>query len=130
MDRAKKVELVETYINGLGNKRDFTGVPFAPDVKFESSMTPKLYGVAAVTSFFSSQFPAFKGCTIKQHIVEDEYVASLFDLETIFGVIPVFDWFRLDLEKGQIKEIRPYLDPRPITEALAKSQSQKSSSTA
>lgn len=117
MDRAKKVEIVESYINGLGNKRDFTGVPFAQDVTFENPMTPKLHGAEAVTKYLSGLFPAIKGCRIKDHIVEGEYVASLFDFETVFGVIPVFDRFRLDLEKGQIKEIRPYYDPRPITEA-------------
>lgn len=122
MDRAMKVEIVESYINGLANKKDFTGVPFAPDVTFENSTTPKLYGVEAVTSYLSRQFPAFKGCTIRHHIVEGEYVASLFDFETIFGVIPVFDRFRLDLEKGQIKEIRPYTDPLPITETMVRSQ--------
>ncbi len=122
MDRAKKVEIVEGYIDGLGNKRDFTGVFFAPDVTFENPMTPKLYGVEAVKNYLSSLFPAIKGCNVRHHIVEGEYVASLFDFETIFGVIPVFDRFRLDLEKGEIKEIRPYYDPRPITEAMAKSQ--------
>src|SRR5262245_35321390 len=119
MDRMKKIQIVECYINGLGNRRDFTGVPFASDVTFENPMTPKLYGVEAVTSYLSGLFPAIRGCTVRQHIVEREYVASLFDFETIFGVIPVFDRFRLDLASRQIKEIRPYYDPRPITEALA-----------
>jgi hypothetical protein len=126
MNRAKKVEIVENYINRLGNKRDFVGVPFASDVTFENPMTSKLYGVEAVTSYLSGLFPAIKGCTIKQYIVEGEYVASLFDFETVFGVIPVFDRFHLNLESGQIKEIRPYYDPRPITEALAKSVFKKS----
>ncbi|MGH9802395.1 MAG: ester cyclase [Blastocatellia bacterium] len=117
MDRAKKIEIVESYINGLGNKRDFSGVPFAPDVTFENPMTPKLHGVEAVTSYLSGLFPAIKGCRIQDHVIEGEYVASLFDFETVFGVIPVFDRFRIDLGTGQIKEIRPYYDPRTITEA-------------
>lgn len=122
MEREQKIEIVEGYINGLGNRRDFMGVAFAPDVTFENPMTEKLYGVEAVTAYLSGLFPAIKGCAIKSHIVEGEYVASLFDFETVFGVIPVFDRFRLDLEQGQIKEIRPYYDPRPITEAIARQQ--------
>jgi hypothetical protein len=122
MDRAKKVAIVEGYINGLGNTKDFSGVAFAPDVTFENPTTAKLYGVEAVTAYLSSLFPAIKGCTIRHHVVEGEYVVSLFDFETIFGVIPVLDQFRLDLENEQIKEIRPYYDPRPITEAMAQRQ--------
>lgn len=48
MEREQKIEIVEGYINGLGNRRDFTGVAFAPDVSFENPMTEKLHGVEAI----------------------------------------------------------------------------------
>lgn len=58
-------------------------------------------------------FPAIQDIRVKQHIVEGEYVATVFDFDTTFGVIPVFDCFRVS--NGKLKQIRPFYDPRPIT---------------
>jgi hypothetical protein len=69
-----------------------------------------------VIEFLSGLFPVIKDIRIKQHIVEGDYVATVFDFDTNFGVIPVFDCFRVS--DGLLKEIRPYYDPRPITEAM------------
>jgi hypothetical protein len=39
-----------------------------------------------------------------------------FELETVYGTIPAFDWFRiLDAE---IVDVRPFYDPRPITSGM------------
>jgi hypothetical protein len=35
-----------------------------------------------------------------------------FDLDTASGVVPAFDYFRVS--GGEIREIRPYFDPRPL----------------
>jgi glyoxylase I family protein len=110
------VEAVEAYFDGL-RRKDLSQVPFAPSVSFESPLSPAILGVKAVTEFLSGVFPALKDVRVKQHIVEDGYVATRFDLETTFGVIPAFDWFRVS--NGLIQELRPYFDPRPITDAAA-----------
>lgn len=44
-------------------------------------------------------------------------MTTRFDLSTTFGVIPVFDCFRV--ANGLIQEIHPFYDPRPITNAAA-----------
>lgn len=106
------LRLLKAYINGLKNK-DLSRVPFAQDVTFESPLTPKRIGVKDVVEFLLSLFPVIKDIRIKQHIVEGDYVATIFDFDTTYGVIPVFDCFRVS--NGLIKEIRPYYDPRPIT---------------
>ncbi len=106
---------VESYINGLRNK-DLSNVPFAPDVTFESPLTLKLFGRERVVEFLSDLFPVIRDIRIKQHICEGDYVATVFDFDTSFGVIPVFDCFRVS--DGRLKEIRPYYDPRLITEAM------------
>ena len=113
MTRAEKIAVVESYLLGLG-KRDFSRVPFAPDVTYESPLTPKLAG-RDVIEFLEGVFPVVQGVEILQHIVEDDYVATLFDLQTIHGVIHVFDRFRV--ADGELKEIHPFYDPRLITEA-------------
>src|SRR5262249_48612203 len=110
--RDEAVKAVETYLRGLRNK-DLSRVPFAPDVTFENPLSPKLTGAGALIQFLVDLFPDIRDVVVKQHIVEGEYVATLFDLHTTFGLIPVFDCFRV--VEGQIKQIRAYYDPRPIT---------------
>jgi len=114
MTREEQVAAVESYLKGLANK-DFSKVPFAADVTFEGPLTSKLTGRQAVVELLTGLFPAIKGIQIKQHIVEGEYVATVFDFETIYGVIPIFD--RFQVISGQLKAIRAFYDPRPITEA-------------
>ncbi len=107
MTREEKIAVVEAYLEGLG-ARNFSRVPFAPDVTYESPLTPKLSGEKAI-NFLKGLFPIIKGVEIKQHIVEGDYVATIFDLETERGITAVFDCFRV--EAGQLKEIRPFYDP-------------------
>ncbi|MGH9658563.1 MAG: nuclear transport factor 2 family protein, partial [Bryobacteraceae bacterium] len=114
MSREEKVAAVEEYLRGLAN-RDLSKVPFAADVTFESPLTSMVTGRDAVVGFLTGLFPAIRGIQVKQHIVEGDYVATVFDFETTFGVIPVFDRFRV--AEGQLKEIHPFYDPRPITES-------------
>ena len=106
------VKPIEAYLQGLKDK-DLSKVPFARDVTMESPLSPKLIGAESVIEFLTGLFPAIKDIRVKQHIVEGEYAATLFDFDTTFGIIPVFDCFRVS--GGEIKQIRPYYDPRPIT---------------
>ena len=110
--RNELTKVVEDYLDGL-KRKDLSRVAFAPDVTFESPLSPKLTGERAVVDFLSGLFPAIKDIRVKQHIVEGEYVATVFDFDTTFGVIPVFDCFRVS--NGKLIQIRPFYDPRPIT---------------
>lgn len=114
--RTEFVRPVEAYLNGLGAK-NLGGVPFADDVTFESPLSPKITGAKALSDFLVGLFPAIKGVTIKRFVVEAPHVVAVFDFHTTFGTIPVCDVFRV--EGGQLKEIRPYYDPRPITNPSA-----------
>jgi hypothetical protein len=106
------IQVVESYLHGLKSK-DLSQVPFAPDVTFEGPLSPKITGIPAVREFLTGLFPAVRDIRVKRHISEGEFVATEFDFDTTFGVIPVFDCFRVS--HGQLKQIRPYYDPRPIT---------------
>ena len=110
------IRVVEGYLDGL-RKKDLTNVAFAPDVTLEGPLSPKLTGKQAVVEFLTGMFPAIKDVRVKQHIVEGEYVATLFDFETSFGLIPIFDCFRVS--NGQLQQIKPFYDPRPITNPQA-----------
>ena len=115
MSRAELIEVAESYINGLGSG-DFSKVPFAEDVVYLSPLAPKIEGQEAI-DFLSGLFPIMRGAEIVQHIVEGEYVASLFVLHTPNGSTHVFDKFRI--VNGMLKEINPYYDPAVLSEAVA-----------
>ena len=53
-----------------------------------------------------------KGVRVKQHIVEGNYVATVFDMETTHGVDHVFD--RIEVVDGEIKDIQTFYYPRPL----------------
>jgi hypothetical protein len=114
MTREEKIAVVESYIHGLGNG-DFSHVPFANDVSYVSPLTPQRTGQDAI-AFLSALFPIMRGAEVQQHIVEGEYVATVFHLRTPNGVTTVFDKFRV--VDGQLKEINPYYDPSVLNEAV------------
>jgi hypothetical protein len=92
MTRDEKIAVLERSIHGLGHG-DFSQVPFADDVSYESPLTPKRTGQDRIT-FLTALFPIMRGADIQQHIVEGEYVATVFHLRTPTGVTTVFDKFR------------------------------------
>jgi limonene-1,2-epoxide hydrolase len=106
------IETVERYLDALKSK-DLSKAPLAADVSFEDPLTPRLEGREAVLAFLSNFLPAFKDVRVRQHLSDGEYVATMWDADTSFGVIPIFECFRV--VGGEIKEAKAFLDPRPIT---------------
>ena len=115
MTREQMVSVVESYINGLGTG-DFSAVPFATDVALQGPLAERIQGQEAI-DFLSGLFPIMRGVEIVQHIVEGEFVATVFILETSNGKTHIFDKFRV--VDGQLKEINPYYDPSVLNEAVA-----------
>jgi hypothetical protein len=111
--REAVVDVVERYINGLGN-RDFSRAALAPDISFESPISPKRTG-QDVIDFLSGLFPIITGVKIREHVVEGNLCATVFDLYTTEGTLHIFD--RFCVEEGQLKSINPYYDPRLLTDA-------------
>ena len=111
MTREEKVAAVEAYLKGLASK-DISKVPFATDVTFEGPRVPQLAGREAVVGFLNMILPAIKDIQINQHIVEGDYVATVFDMETADGIDRVFD--RIRLLDGEVKEIHSFYYPRPL----------------
>ncbi|HZS04442.1 MAG TPA: nuclear transport factor 2 family protein [Blastocatellia bacterium] len=106
------IEVVGSYLNAIREK-DLSRIPLAADVSFEDPLTPKLSGRQAAIAFISGFLPAIKDVKIRQHIAQGEFVATMWDADTTFGVIPIFEYFRVI--DGAIREIKAYLDPRPLT---------------
>jgi ketosteroid isomerase-like protein len=90
MSREQKVAVVEAYLDCFATK-DLSKVSFAEDVTFEGPRMPKLTGRPAIHGFLTHIFPMVRGIRLKQHIVEGDYVATVFDMETVNGVDHVID---------------------------------------
>ena len=110
------VRTVRAYLEGLARK-DLSNVPFAADVTFESPLSAATSGASRVRALLEGLFPAINGVRVLQHIAHGEYVATRFDLDTTFGVIPVLD--RFHVVGGELKAIRPFYDPRPLVAPVA-----------
>src|SRR5262245_22211164 len=110
MSRDQKVAAVDAYLDCFKTK-DLSGVPLAENVTFEGPLVGTLSGPKTVKGFLASILPMVKGVHVKQHIVEGNYVATVFDMERVNGVDRVFDLIRV--VEGEITEIRTFYYPRP-----------------
>ena len=111
------IRTVDAYMRALTAK-DLSAAPLHADVTFESPLSPLIQGLDAVRQVFTGFFPAMSGIKVNQHIASGEWCATLFEMETPFGTLPMVDWFHV--VDGQIKSIRVYFDPRPIVDGLSK----------
>src|SRR5580698_5318614 len=111
MSREEKVAVVEAYLDCFATK-DLSKVSFAEDVTFEGPRMPKLTGRQTIIGFLIIILPMVKGIRLKQHIVEGDYVATLFDMETVNGVDHVFD--RIHIIDGKIKGVHAFYYPQLV----------------
>jgi len=116
MSREQKIAAVEAYLDCFATK-DLSKVPFAEDVTFEGPRMPKLTGRQVILGFLTSILPMVKGIKLKQHIVEGDYVATVFDMETVHGVDHVFD--RIHIVDGEIKGIHAFYYPQEAPKGQA-----------
>ncbi len=109
--KEENIKAVEAYLNALKNK-DMSLAPLADDVDFEDSVAGKITGAENVKAFLSGFLPAINDIKIIQHIAEGEFVATHWEADTVFGIIPIMEKFRV--QNGKITEAIGYFDPRPI----------------
>ena len=109
MSREQKIAAVEAYLECFATK-DLSNVSFAEDVTFEGPRMPKLTGRQTILGFLTSILPMVKGIKLKQHIVEGDWVATLFDEETVDGPVSVFAKF--EVIAARIRDVSIFYDPR------------------
>jgi hypothetical protein len=109
MSREQKVAAAEAYLDCFETK-DLSKVPLSENVTFEGPLVGTLTGRQTVKGFLASILQMVKGIQLKQHIVEGDYVATVFDMETVNGVDHVFDW--IQIVDGEIKAIHTFYYPR------------------
>lgn len=111
MTREENIKAVEAYLNAL-KQRDLSLAPFADDIVFEDSVAGKVEGAENVKGFLSGFLPAINDVKIIQHVCEGEYVCTHWEVDTVFGIIPIIEKFRV--QDGKITEAIGYFDPRPV----------------
>jgi len=122
--REQKLCAVQAFLDGLVSK-DIEGMPLAADLVLTSPLDPEhpLVGKAAAAEFLHTRvfprIPVHKA-EVERHVIEGECVATLWKATFMLpgnkqAVVPIFDFFRV--VDGEIKEIRPYFDPKPLKEA-------------
>jgi limonene-1,2-epoxide hydrolase len=106
------VEVAGTYLAALSTK-DPTKALLAPHVSLEYPLTPRtVVGAANVVEYMSSIMTSVDEVELERHLMDGEYVVSLWKAHTVWGVIPVCSVFRIS--EGMIREIRAFFDPRSI----------------
>jgi limonene-1,2-epoxide hydrolase len=105
----ENIKAVEGYLNALRQK-DLNLAPLADDIIFENPMVGKGHGKENFKAFLTGFLPAIKGVKIIGHICEGEQVATRWEVDTIFGIIQIGDFFHV--REGKIIEAHGYFDPR------------------
>ncbi|RXH56433.1 nuclear transport factor 2 family protein [Granulicella sibirica] len=108
MSREQSIAAVEAYLECFTTK-DPSNLPFAEDVTFEGPRMPKLTGRSMVQGFLTHILPMVKSVQLKRNIVEGDYVATIFDMETVSGIDHVCD--QIHIVDGKIKAIHAFYYP-------------------
>ena len=108
--RQDVIEVVEAYLKGVGS-RDLTAAPLHPDVEYEVA-GQWIKGATILRGFLGTLLPMINHVTVVRHIVDGEWCATAFTLDTTYGTISACDCFHV--VNGQIVSIHVYYDSRAI----------------
>ena len=108
--REENILTVEQYLIALKDK-DLSLAPFADDINFEDPIAGKIVGAENAKAFLTGFLPAINDVKVIQHISEGEYVVTHWEVDAVFGIIPILEKFRV--EDGKITEAIALFDPRP-----------------
>lgn len=109
--KEENIKTVESYLNALRQK-DLSLAPFADNLIFEDPIAGKNMGAENFKAFLLGFLPAINEVRVIQHVCEGEYVVTHWEIDAVFGIIPILEKFRV--QNGKITEALAYFDPRPI----------------
>ena len=107
----KNIEVVEKYLLAL-SEGDLSVSPIADNIRFDNPISGAAEGKEAYYAFLTGFLTAISEIKIIRHISEGDLVATEWEVDGVFGVIPVMEMYRI--ENGLIVEMRSYFDPRPV----------------
>ena len=106
--REDVIAAVEAYLRGLESK-NFGAAPLHTDIEWQGPPGTWIKGATMLRTVLSGLFPPITGIEIVRHIVEGEWCATMFNVNTTSGTIPIFDCFHV--VGGQIMSIQNYSQP-------------------
>lgn len=109
--KEENIKAVESYLNALRQK-DLTLAPFADDLDFCDPVAGKNSGAENFRAFLAGFLPAINDVRVISHVCEEDFVVTHFEVDTVFGIIPILEKFRV--AGGKITEAFGFFDPRPI----------------
>ena len=109
--KEEKTKAVEAYLNALKQK-DLSLASFADDLKFYDPVAGSGAGAENFKAFLQGFLHAINDIRVINHVCEDDFVVTHFEVDTVFGIIPILEKFRV--EDGKITEAFGLFDPRPI----------------
>lgn len=109
--KEENIKAVEAYLNALKQK-DLSFAPFSEDLKFSDPVAGNLSGAENFKTFLTGFLPAINDVRVISHVCESDFVVTHWEVDTVFGIIPILEKFRV--ENGVITEAFGFFDPRPI----------------
>lgn len=110
MSRTDKIAVVESFLNCLVSK-DLAQLPVEPDLTVESPFIARVGGGAAM-KYVKRVADSVTAIRVKQHVVEGDFVATLFEEDTVNGSVAVFSLFQVVSER--VKGVSVFYDPRKL----------------
>jgi hypothetical protein len=106
------IEIAETYLEAI-RTRDLSKALLAPEVTLQFPLTPRqVVGRESVIEYLLALLPGTDDVKLERHMTGGEYVATLWQAETVWGTVPICSVFRIS--DGLIREVRSFWDPRPV----------------
>jgi hypothetical protein len=106
------IAIADTYLEAIRTKNPAKAL-LAPEVTLQFPLSPrKIVGRDSVIEYVLSVLPGFDGVKLERHMTGGDYVATLWEAETVWGTVPICSVFQIS--DGLIREVRSFWDPRPV----------------
>jgi hypothetical protein len=109
--KKETIEAVEACPNAMKQK-DLSLAPLAERIAFEDPISGKNTGAENFRAFLSGFLPAIDDVRIHGRVCEDDFVVTHWEVDGVFGIIPILEKFRV--RDGKLVEALGFFDPRPI----------------
>jgi hypothetical protein len=87
--------IAETYLEAIRTKYPSKAL-FAPEVTLQFPLSPrKLVGRETVVEYVPSLLPGIDDVKLERHMTGGEYVATLWEAQTVWGTVPICSVFRI-----------------------------------
>src|ERR1700737_3196183 len=86
--------IAETYLEAIRTK-DPTKAMLAPEVTLQYPLSPrKIVGRESVIEYVFALLPGTDDVKLERHMTAGEYVATLWEAQTVWGTVPICTVFR------------------------------------